>query len=305
MSRPLVSVVIPAYNSAGTIAVALADLMRQTWEPLEIVVVDDGSADGTAEVAARVCPEAVIVRQENRGLVGARNTGWRAAGGEYIAFLDDDDGCHPRRVEAQMEVLTGREGTALVMTGRLEVRPATTVVPRWHATGGLTEHSSRDLLRLTRRGPGASMLLSRLSLDRLGGFRDATPGLGSVEDELLVRACAIGQVMTLRRPLYRQFISAGSRRWRWGPEEYAGKHFLWLDPWVRGSVDLVPKSQRLAGIASAAREGLLRRCLWRAWRTRDGAFIHAALSRLSAWGGPSAREKAIAAGALAALRLRR
>jgi len=105
-----VSVIIPAYNSANTIVRALQSVVAQTRAPLEIIVVDDASTDNTREVAANFAsmssiPLRVITQSSNGGPSAARNTGWDAASGDYIAFLDADDQWHPRKIELQYPVM--------------------------------------------------------------------------------------------------------------------------------------------------------------------------------------------------------
>lgn len=103
-----VSVVIPAYNVAAYIGRAVASALAQTARPLEVIVVDDGSADGTGEIAAAMGPLVRVVRQENAGLPAARNAGIRHARGEFIALLDGDDQWRPGHLEAAMRVFAQR-----------------------------------------------------------------------------------------------------------------------------------------------------------------------------------------------------
>lgn len=109
-----VSVVIPAYNSAATIVRAVESVLCQCEPNLEIIVVDDGSTDGTAELLAVRYPEQVIViRQENRGAAAARNRGIAAARGEYVAFLDADDEWMPEKLRLQIAQMEANLGAAL------------------------------------------------------------------------------------------------------------------------------------------------------------------------------------------------
>ena len=107
MNTALVSVVMPAYNAEKYIRGAVASVLSQTYPSWELVIVDDCSSDDTpalldslAEVDKRV---RVIHARENAGVAAARNAAIAAASGSHIAFLDSDDGWHPRKLEWQME----------------------------------------------------------------------------------------------------------------------------------------------------------------------------------------------------------
>lgn len=105
---PLVTVVIPAYNAEKTLIETLLSVSNQTYEWLEILVVDDGSQDRTYELASEYCredPRVKILRQENGGVARARNHGIREATGSYIAPIDADDLWHPRKIELQVQAL--------------------------------------------------------------------------------------------------------------------------------------------------------------------------------------------------------
>lgn len=102
---PLVSVVIPSYNSAATLAATLDSVLAQRYPRIEIVVVDDGSKDDTLAVLATYGARVRGIRQPNGGLAKARNTGCRAAQGDFIALLDADDLCTPERIGAQVTLM--------------------------------------------------------------------------------------------------------------------------------------------------------------------------------------------------------
>ena len=100
-----VSVVIPVYNRAAWLERAVASILCQTLPPLEVIVVDDGSTDGTGEVCRRLEARGIrVLLQSNQGVSAARNAGARAAEGAFIAFLDSDDLAHPSRLELQRAV---------------------------------------------------------------------------------------------------------------------------------------------------------------------------------------------------------
>ncbi|MDA7977764.1 MAG: glycosyltransferase [Pirellulales bacterium] len=93
-AEPLVSVVIPLYNGARFIRETLKSVLAQAYSNIEIIVVDDGSTDGGANIVRSIAPDAKVIAQENGGVSSARNRGILAATGELIAFLDSDDLWH-------------------------------------------------------------------------------------------------------------------------------------------------------------------------------------------------------------------
>ena len=103
---PVVSVIIPAYNTAAFIAETLDSVFLQTFQDFEVIVINDGSPDTDAleRVLAPYQPRIIYIRQENRGLAGARNTGVRQARGKYLAFLDSDDCWLPGYLASQMKM---------------------------------------------------------------------------------------------------------------------------------------------------------------------------------------------------------
>ena len=109
-----VSVVVPAYNAEPTLAEALASALGQTVPPHEVIVVDDGSTDGTAAVAESFAPGVVLVRQENAGAGPARNRGVERATGDFFAFLDADDLWEPEKLELQLAAFDANPGLEVV-----------------------------------------------------------------------------------------------------------------------------------------------------------------------------------------------
>lgn len=100
VEHPLVSVVVPAYNVASTIGETLDSIVRQTYSNIEIIVVDDGATDETPKILEKYRDKRLrVVRQVNRGLAGARNTGIHLAKGKYISFCDSDDVWEPEKLE--------------------------------------------------------------------------------------------------------------------------------------------------------------------------------------------------------------
>jgi glycosyltransferase involved in cell wall biosynthesis len=111
MQPALVTTIIPVYNRAGMLRVAVESVLAQTYRPIEIVIVDDGSTDDTAAAAdalAAAHPEIRVVHQGNTGVGLAREAGRRVARGEFIQHLDSDDVLYPRKFELQVAGLVSR-----------------------------------------------------------------------------------------------------------------------------------------------------------------------------------------------------
>jgi len=116
MSRPLISCIVPAFNSERYLGEALDSILAQTYRPIEIIVVDDGSTDGTRDVAARYGDQVRYLWQPNAGPPQARNRGLTAATGDFVAFLDADDLWHPEKLERQMARFDARPELELCVT---------------------------------------------------------------------------------------------------------------------------------------------------------------------------------------------
>ena len=117
MDHPLVSVVIPVYNGEAHVARALDSVFAQTYGNLEVIAVDDGSDDGSAEILAGYGTRLALVRQENQGVAAARNAGIRRAAGQLVALLDQDDWWRPEKIARQVELFLSDERIGLVHTG--------------------------------------------------------------------------------------------------------------------------------------------------------------------------------------------
>ncbi len=103
--HPLVSVVIPLYNQKGYVAEAIDSILNQTYAPIEIIVVNDGSTDNPLPILEKYRGKILLINQENRGLAAARNAGIGHARGEYLQFLDADDWLDPDKIKLQLEFM--------------------------------------------------------------------------------------------------------------------------------------------------------------------------------------------------------
>jgi glycosyltransferase involved in cell wall biosynthesis len=108
-----VSIIIPAYNAEKTIARAVDSVLAQTYSPVEVIVVDDGSTDGTRGICESYGDKITYIHQTNKGVSAARNKGIQTASGEYIGFLDADDWYLPVKLEKMMPLFKKYPGTDL------------------------------------------------------------------------------------------------------------------------------------------------------------------------------------------------
>jgi glycosyltransferase involved in cell wall biosynthesis len=233
----LVSVAIPAYNAEATLAQTLDSVFAQTHRQLDIIVVDDGSTDGTWALLQRYGPLVRAIRQANAGIGAARNTSMQAARGDFIVLLDADDICEPDRIEIQLAYLLAHPDILLCSTdfssfdahGELQ---ASTIASYYHrcspAMGGVrARYSDEGTFNLTQgmrshgrsaridvysgkvyeqivQGnfihPGTSMF-RREVLAMAGSFDPAVRI--ACEWEWLVRVARVGPVAYLDLPLLR------------------------------------------------------------------------------------------------------
>jgi glycosyltransferase involved in cell wall biosynthesis len=153
----LLSVVIPAYNAAACLEEALRSVWEQDYRPLEVIVVDDGSTDRTAELARLFRPPVTVLVQPNAGAGAARNRGAAQAQGGLLAFLDADDLWTPHALTHLAGVLAADPGIDLACGRVIEFRRTTSgqVVERPPVAGIL----------------GGATLIRKSAFDRVGGFR--------------------------------------------------------------------------------------------------------------------------------------
>jgi glycosyltransferase involved in cell wall biosynthesis len=116
LEQPLISCIVPVYNGELYLGEAIDSILAQTYRPLEIIVVDDGSTDATADVAASYGGRLRCVRQSNAGPGAARNHGLTLVRGEFVAFLDADDLWHAEKLACQMACFARRRDLNLCIT---------------------------------------------------------------------------------------------------------------------------------------------------------------------------------------------
>lgn len=189
--RPLVSVVMAAYNAAEHIGPALESVLAQDWQPLEIVVVDDGSTDETAAVV-RSFPEVVYLRQENQGPAAARNAAVAASHGAFVANLDSDDLLPPTRVSLQAAYLLEHPEAGAVF-GRQEWLNA----PAWMARDSV--YGDIDGI------PLSSVMFRREVFLELGGYDSAFEPSEDMDLVVRMRERGIAYAVLPEIVLYRRY----------------------------------------------------------------------------------------------------
>lgn len=234
-TNPTVSVIVPAFNVGRYVREAIESLLVQTFPPTEIVVVDDGSADNTAEILESFAEPVRVIRQQNRGASAARNLALSEATGDYVALFDSDDVSAPTRLERQVEILCSRSDAVACCTGywrfddrgRIEECPATDLPEPVDPLDVLAEC----------RFFGPSLMFRR---SRTGDVRfpvDLKSGEDIVFGALLATR---GHIVTIREPLYgyRAHAAQSSRGYqatatsnRFFEDRYQWARRSWQDHW--------------------------------------------------------------------------
>ena len=213
-----ISVIIPTHNRRDLLPRAIDSVLGQTHKADEIIVVDDGSDDGTAEMLRQTYPEVKLIQQKNAGVSAARNRGITSATGEWIALLDSDDAWLPQKLERQLETLAQHPGFRIVHCDEIWFRNGVRVNPmnKHQKQGG---HIFQQCLPLCCISPSAVMIHKSL-FEEVGRF-DA--GLPACEDyDLWLRICAREPVLFVHESLLKKYGGHAdqlSRRY-WGMDRF-------------------------------------------------------------------------------------
>src|ERR1700722_199396 len=187
---PRVSVIIPTFNRAHCIAGSIESVLAQTFQELEVIVVDDGSTDDTTAILERFGQRIRVIRQDNRGVSAARNAGIRVARADWIAFQDSDDMWHPEKLQTQMECLEryqARMWFSRSVTDNGELVEDIEEIASTSVEDGVYRIEQSGAIDSVSRAPRhpylQSLVIAKELLDRVGDF-DTT--LSAAEDTQLI-----------------------------------------------------------------------------------------------------------------------
>ena len=211
-AMPLVSVVLPTFNRESHLRQAITSVLEQTYTNWELVIVDDGSTDGTRSYLAGIrSPRIRVLELEHSGLPArVRNAGLRVARGTYVAFLDSDDYWHPSKLAVQVADLAARPGCGWSYTYTTLVDDRGAEIPhprqaRWQPCAGWI---LEDLIAVRAWVATPAVLAKRSVLEEVGGFEES---LRFYEDyDLWLRLSRVSPASVIARPLVAVRRHAGS-----------------------------------------------------------------------------------------------
>lgn len=245
---PRVDVIIPVYNSAATVAESVESALGQTFTDFDVIAVDDGSTDTSAEVLSRYGARIRVLAQPNRGLSAARNAGVRLGTAEYVAFLDADDIWEPGMLERTVAALDSLPHSVLAYTDVTLVdssgRPLNTALVS--NSLGRAPQLNDLFVRLWPIMPSA-VVMRRGVFDAIGGFSEAFRTLGYEDVFMWMRARELGEFAYLPEPLVRWRFSAFPHRLKQARKERDSARVfegLVRERWHRSAAPLIKARER-------------------------------------------------------------
>jgi glycosyltransferase involved in cell wall biosynthesis len=234
-----ISVIIPTYNRAHLLARAVRSVLNQSLPAQEIIVVDDGSTDNTAEVMSQQFPQCVYIQQSNRGVSAARNRGIDAAEGEWLAFLDSDDEWLENKLQRQHDMLQQHPNIKICHTEEIWIRNGKRVNQmKKHAKSGGSIFL--NCLPLCVISP-SSVIIHRSLFDEIGNFDEQLP---ACEDyDLWLRICANHEVAFVEQPQIKKYG---------GHNDQLSKHHWGMDRFRIMALEKIIGSNKLNSIERTA-----------------------------------------------------
>jgi len=250
------SVVVPNYDTAAFVPDAIASILAQSMPDLELIVVDDGSRDDSvARILAYPDPRLTLVRQPNRGLAGARNTGIAHSRADLIGFCDSDDVWHPDKAARQLAVMDRAPGIGLTFSHSMylteEGEPTGQLLVSRCARPGI-----RDLIARNHIGNGSTPIVRHACFEQAGLF-DEDLAAGCEDFEMWVRIACLS---TLEIQLVPEVLTGYRIRWSSGSmtfDRFLSGHYLAVErlrSYVPGFTDCEARRSRAEHLRIASRK---------------------------------------------------
>ena len=239
-----ISVIIPTYNRKNTLPRAVESVLNQTYKPVKIIVVDDGSTDGTKEWFSEMYPLVHYIYQVNSGVSLARNTGINSARGDWIALLDSDDEWLPDKLELQVKLLQNNAELRFCHTNEIWIRNGVRInqMKKHQKYGGNIFKKCLDICRIS---PSSSLFHTSVIKD-VGRFDES---LDVCEDyDLWLRITAKYPVLFLDQPLIKKFG---------GHTDQLSRVFGGIEQYRIRSLEKILTSKSLSGSQSEAAKDML------------------------------------------------
>ena len=168
-----ISVIIPTYNRKLFLIHAIDSVLNQTYQKLELIIIDDGSSDKSIEYIKKKHPDIKIYKQFNKGVSSARNKGIKISSNKWIAFLDSDDRWHPKKIEKQVNYLEKNPGHKICHTDEIWIRKGIRINQhkKHKKYGGQIFDKSLDLCRISP----SSVIIHRDVFNKVGLFNEKLP----------------------------------------------------------------------------------------------------------------------------------
>ncbi len=222
---PLVSVIIPAYNAEAFIGQTLKSVLSQTYKNIEVLVVDDGSLDRTAEIVefwAQKDRRVILLKQSNAGVAAARNLAIKKSQGEYIAPIDADDIWYPQKLEKQVQcMLEADQSVGLVYAWSAYIDAEDNIIGEYSSFQYLNMRSMEGyvypaMLQMNMLGNGSVPLIRRSCFDKIGFYNcklKEQNAQGCEDWDIYLRIAEVYQFRVVPEFLigYRQLIGSMSR----------------------------------------------------------------------------------------------
>jgi len=221
MNSPLVSILITTYNCKEILSPTLQSLLGQSYPSIEIIVVEDGSTDGTAELLAELTEQYQSIHAYYPGRLGrakALNYGLSKCQGKYVAINDADDFSRPSRIEKQVAYLENTPEVGLLGTGK-EVKEGT---KKWVTPVLTRDDEIRKFFAKGQPIQHSTVMFRKVLLDQIGGYNEKIPFL--LDRDIFIRMAKITKLHQLSEPL----ILLNRSNQQYFKNKYTGLHRSWM-----------------------------------------------------------------------------